>query len=364
MFKQKSTNMELNFIKCVKLILFINFLCPAVWSASTLKLISVVFRHGDRTPAPPFELYPKDPHKKDKFTPPGYGKLTEGGQLRANSLGIFLRNTYNEFLGANYTTGFVEARSTKVNRTQESLKFVLKGLYPGASLSAIVNPAYRDRLFFPQTCIKYDLEYLKARKSEDVKEELNRLGDFRKNLTDWTGKKMKSALDMYLIYTTLECEKFMNLTLPPWTIGVYPDGDLLTGAVLEYKIMNYNEKMIRQNGGMLVKKFITDMEAVRNGSMEKNRKIMLYSAHDITVAAVLKALNVYYPHVPQFTSAVIAELHFIENRFFVKILYYLGVPAKLRELQIPGCNVSCPLDEFITLTKRIVPVNLNSCDRN
>lgn len=95
------------------------------------------------------------------------------------------------------------------------------------------------------------MEYLKARKSEDVKEELNRLGDFRKNLTDWTGKKMKSALDMYLIYTTLECEKFMNLTLPPWTIGVYPDGDLLTGAVLEYKIMNYNEKMIRQNGGDL-----------------------------------------------------------------------------------------------------------------
>ena len=54
---------------------------------------------------------------------------------------------------------------------------------------------------------------------------------------------------MYFIYTTLETEKFMNLTLPSWTQGVYPNGDLLNGTVIEYKIMNYNEKMKRRNGG-------------------------------------------------------------------------------------------------------------------
>ncbi|XP_051168236.1 venom acid phosphatase Acph-1-like [Leptopilina boulardi] len=347
-----------------KYFIFISIVCLPVWSANTLKLISVVFRHGDRTPVPPFELYPKDPHKILSFTPPGHGKLTQSGQLRANNLGIFLRNTYNEFLETNYSSGFVEARSTKINRTQESLKLVLKGLYPEASVPVIVNPIHNDYLFFPQMCIRYNVEYVKAKLSKDVKDELNKLKDFRKNLTNWTGKKIKSALDMYFIYTTLECENFMNLTLPPWTIGVYPDGDLLKGSVLEYKIMNYNKNMIRQNGGMLVKKFIEDMKAVGNGSMDKKRKIMLYSAHDITVAAVLKALDVYYPHVPKFSSAVIVELHLIEQKYFVKILYYLGVPGEMKELQIPGCNILCSFDEFINLTRNIVPVNLNSCKQN
>lgn len=93
------------------------------------------------------------------------------------------------------------------------------------------------------------MEYVKAKVSQNVKEELNKLKDFRKNLTNWTGKLMKTSLDMYFIYTTLECEKFMNLTLPPWTTGVFPDGNLLNGSVLQYKIMNYNKNMIRQNGG-------------------------------------------------------------------------------------------------------------------
>lgn len=61
------------------------------------------------------------------------------------------------------------------------------------------------------------------------------------------------------------------------------------------------------------------MESSKNGSINQKRKIMLYSAHDITVAAVLKALDVYYLHVPKFSSAVIIELHLIEQNFFVKV---------------------------------------------
>ncbi|XP_051168234.1 venom acid phosphatase Acph-1-like isoform X3 [Leptopilina boulardi] len=339
------------FFKCF---LLISLVCLPVWSASTLKLISVVFRHGDRTPNL-WEQYPEDPHNTLLSKPSIEGKLTESGQLRANNLGIFLRNRYNEFLKTNYSSGFVEARSTKINRTQESLKLVLKGLYPEASVPVIVNPIHNDYLFFPHICIRYTVEYVKAKLSKDVKDELNKLKDFRKNLTNWTGKKIKSALDMYFIYHTLECENFMNLTLPPWTIGVYPDGDLLKGSVLEYKIMNYNKTMIRQNGGMLVKKFIEDMKKVKNGTMDRKRKIMLYSAHDINIAAVLKALNVYYPHVPKFSSAVIVELHLKNQEYFVKVVYYLGVPEKTIVLTIPNCEKLCPLDKFINLMKNILP---------
>ena len=70
------------------------------------------------------------------------------------------------------------------------------------------------------------------------------------DLSEWTGKSIRSSLDMYLIYMALESENHLNLTLPDWTKGVYPSGDLFNGTVLEYKTMNYNEDMRRINGGM------------------------------------------------------------------------------------------------------------------
>lgn len=69
---------------------------------------------------------------------------------------------------------------------------------------------------------------------------------------------------------------------------------------------------------MLVRKFIEDMEAVKNDT-NKKRKLMLYSAHDITIAGVLSALNVFYPHAPQFSSAVIVELHLIKKIHYIKV---------------------------------------------
>ena len=53
--------------------------------------------------------------------------------------------------------------------------------------------------------------------------------------------------------------------------------------------------------------------------MDKNRKINLYSGHDINIFAILKALDVYYPHFPAFSSAVILELHFINQLYYVKV---------------------------------------------
>ena len=71
--------------------------------------------------------------------------------------------------------------------------------------------------------------------------------------------------------------------------------------------------------GRLIRKLIKDMESVRSGSMDKNRKLMLYGAHDLNVVSVLKALGVFYPHVPKYSSAVIVELHLIDQAYYVQV---------------------------------------------
>ncbi len=95
---------------------------------STLKLLQVVHRHGDRTPT---ELFPNDPFKNvSKYWYEGIGELTTRGKYRMYKLGQFVRNQYNEYLGHNYSPREVYARSSAQGRCLESLSCLLAGAYP------------------------------------------------------------------------------------------------------------------------------------------------------------------------------------------------------------------------------------------
>lgn len=56
-----------------------------------------------------------------------------------------------------------------------------------------------------------------------------------------------------------------------------------------------------------------------SGIKDEGEKINLFSGHESNVAAVLFALGVYYPHVPEYSSSVILELHYIGNSYYVKV---------------------------------------------
>lgn len=60
------------------------------------------------------------------------------------------------------------------------------------------------------------------------------------------------------------------------------------------------------------------MKAVKNGTLS-NTKIYLYSGHETNVATMLHAFNVYSPHVPEYSSAVILELLQENNQYYVKV---------------------------------------------
>lgn len=60
------------------------------------------------------------------------------------------------------------------------------------------------------------------------------------------------------------------------------------------------------------------MNGVINGTL-KDRKINLFSGHDVNVAALLYALNIFDYQTPKFSSSVIIELHEKDGQFFVKV---------------------------------------------
>lgn len=135
---------------------------------------------------------------------------------------------------------------------------------------------------------------------------------------------------------------------------------------------------------------------VVTGTQKRDVMMNLFSGHESNVAAVLHALNVYYPHVPEYSSAVVMELHHIRNNYYVKVcnkemyklyllsyfvwniflivirwnigysfnsfnyfvlqvLNYLGIPSKIIELQMPGCDKLCPLDKYLALIEEVMP---------
>ncbi|EYC16592.1 hypothetical protein Y032_0033g2738 [Ancylostoma ceylanicum] len=75
------------------------------------------------------------------------------------------------------------------------------------------------------------------------------------------------------------------------------------------------------------------------------RKIVLYSTHDATITSLLYSLESPNHLLPPYTSAILLELHRIDNQHFVKLLFRNST-AEPALLQLPSCSAICPWEEF------------------
>lgn len=329
-----------------------------------LQLLNVIFRHGDPTPTK--ETYPNDPYKSCDFYPTGHGELTNNGKRRAYQLGQFLRLKYGNFLSKIYTPGLITARATDYARAKMSLDLVLAGLFPPEDIQkwndelnwqpipTTYVPINEDNLLLSDSCPLFVEEYQRVLKTTEVTEKMIEFKEMNSNLTKWTGKNISTPLDMYSLYTVLKAQQMMGLSLPSWTNSFFPSGQLKDGINYAFQVANSNIKLKRLYGGPLLKKMTDDMLASINGELEK-RQLNLYSGHQTNIGSMLNVLNVYEPHVPEYSSAVILELLRTNNTFYVKIVYYKSIPPEAIELEIPGCQILCPLNKFMEIHSNVYP---------
>ncbi|NP_001315418.1 venom acid phosphatase Acph-1 [Apis cerana] len=347
----------------------IAILAMVVGVQAELKQINVIFRHGDRIPDEKNEMYPKDPYLYDDLYPLERGELTNSGKMREYQLGQFLRERYGDFLGDIYTEESVSALSSFYDRTKMSLQLVLAALYPPNKLQQWNEDLnwqpiatkylrrYEDNIFLPEDCLLFTIEFDRVLESPRGKYEFSKYDKLKKKLEEWTGKNITTPWDYYYIYHTLVAEQSYGLTLPSWTNNIFPRGELFDATVFTYNITNSTPLLKKLYGGPLLRIFTKHMLDVVSGTQKKKRKIYLFSGHESNIAAVLHALQLYYPHVPEYSSSIIMELHNIEGTHYVKIVYYLGIPSEARELQLPGCEVLCPLYKYLQLIENVIPSN-------
>ena len=93
-----------------------------------LKLVQILFRHGDRAAV---SSYPNDIYNESIwYKYGGFGQLTQTGMNQHHDFGTYLRNRYLGVLDTIFNRNKVFIRSTDYDRTLMSAYSLLSGLYP------------------------------------------------------------------------------------------------------------------------------------------------------------------------------------------------------------------------------------------
>jgi len=352
-------------------------------SASTLKFVQILFRHGDRNPNRPWG--PNDPNPESTW-PQGWGQLTDLGKEQLYELGEQTRKLYAEFLSKDYKNEEIYVRSTGRDRALMSAQCFLAGLYPvdpetNWSKKVAWQPIpihsktiaedwiMRCTKVCPETTDFYlDHHYQNSPSIAAYVAENKDFIDFVTKLADLhtEGDDVKNMKKMWKLGGNLHIARRYNKTLPQWATNEVID-QLVTLRVKKFESQaSSSPQLTKLSGGPLLGHILANFDQFRRGSLRpddhgqkesgdpamKDLKLMVFSGHDTNMVFLLSALNLFAkPFWPAYAANLFLELHEIQGRHYVQILYQDGVAAERVKLKIPGCVELCPLDQLIEMSR-------------
>nr|XP_019943594.1 PREDICTED: lysosomal acid phosphatase-like [Paralichthys olivaceus] len=292
--------------------------CGEAAAEKKLVYVTVLFRHGDRSPV---KAFPTDPHQESDW-PQGFGQLSQIGMRQHFELGQFLRNRYKGFLNESYNRHEISVRSTDYDRTLMSAEANLAGLYPPSG-QQVFNPNLKwqpipvhtvpqseERLLsFPLgDCPRYKQLMNETEHSEEFINVTNKYQDILELVKNKTGLTEVHVETVWSVYDTLF-----------W---------------------------------MLLGEIVKNLSKMAVPDPTQQLKMMMLSAHDTTVIALQSSMDIFSGRQPPYASCHIFELYRDDNgSVSVSMFYRNDSTVDPYRLQLPGCSLDCPLDDFVRITK-------------
>ncbi|PAA53387.1 hypothetical protein BOX15_Mlig007630g2, partial [Macrostomum lignano] len=292
-------------------------------SAPSLLQVTLLYRHGERTPV---HTFPLDPYKQ-LFRPYGSEQLLEEGVRQHFELGKYLRRRYWSLLPRRFNVTRMHVRSTDTDRTIMSAQANLAGLFPEQCSAAVDGaaqlpacypvpihtvPKPTDQLLkMSSPCPAYtrhwrefklrpDGPYASAGRRFTWLSERARVG------TGWRQGEPLGISELWKIADPIAVWRSLGLKLPDWV-----DRDVIAGLEelrhLKFAWKFSEPKLYGSRIGALMARLIGDMEARLAG--RSNKILQVYSAHDSTVSAFLSAFGVFNNLQPPLAACAMLELY-------------------------------------------------------
>lgn len=338
-----------------------------------LKMVHLLYRHGARSPV---HFYPSNPIQEDDW-PDGAGRLTQIGMQLEYNLGNFLKERYVQnmsFIQPQYLHKEIYIRSSNVERCLQSAETQLAGLYPPQGrqvwnkdinwqpVPVHTVPEDQDPVLVSDdtVCPRRDEIWEKKKSSAPYKEKEEQYKELFSYLTKHAGMDVTMENAYYLSDDYL-CEKRQGFSSPQWLLDRWDDILAVTNWQFLYKFSGTGDELGRLLGGTLLGMIVDGMNAMKAGKDSELYKMNIFSGHDTSILSLTSALNINLGIQPTFAACFIIELYADDksNEYFVELKYRNDSNNHLTPFTLNGCQYSCPLQQFVSLTKSRVTHNYN-----
>lgn len=176
------------------------------------------------------------------------------------------------------------------------------------------------------------------------------------------GTPINGVMDVLLVSDALKIQKGTDKKMPQWALDGYETTFKKYGMLLK-TMPHATETMIKIRGGPMLTQIVENMVAVANNGTSA-KKVLLYSAHDATIASLAFALKVedQIPEPVSYSDSIMVDLVSNGNGEPLVEVFYLDYSSFLPnsyKLKVPGCGTSCTLSTFRNAVKDMMVDDLD-----
>ncbi|NRA73650.1 MAG: histidine-type phosphatase [Rickettsiales bacterium] len=308
-------------------------------------------RHGDRGPTKYM------PEISKAWTKDEILKITPLGKKQAELLGKDFKEYYihkTHLLPKNFSSELMQINSTNCQRTEETAKAILKGMYPTTYDIARVIPTKED--FLNSSRYKKQKKQRNLIKKEIIKNAtpsyiITGIQNQLRYINNVFNTNFSTIKDFSRVSGVIRVSEIHNRPL----LKSLPKSSIKEILDLKRKLILNNftyPKLICLYG----KDFILHVANLLK-TKQYNKKYFLYAAHDTNILTAMPLLNYKLKKTPSYLSNLRFEVfqNTKNGNLFVK--------TSLDNKDIKVCKSSyvCPLEEFVTTLKNNVQ---NKCNKS